>query len=99
MTLLQATFFLDLPTMADEVRDAAFEVQGLAGVMLVDLKADIEPGAEGVHFVQATLLCTPPEAYTWLTHLLIALEGEDGHAELITVRIDGLEFQSRALQE
>ncbi|MCD0158652.1 hypothetical protein IHN32_04185 [Deinococcus sp. 14RED07] len=99
MTLLQATFFLDLPTTADEVREAASEAQGLAGVMLVDLKTDIEPGAEGMHLVQATLLCAPPEAYTWLTHLLIALEGEDGRAELITVGIDGLEFQSRALQE
>lgn len=94
MTLLQATFLLDVPTTADEVRDAAFEVQGLAGVMLMDLKAEVQPGEEGAHFVQADLLCTSGEAYTWLTHLLIALEGEDGYAELVTVRIDGVEFQA-----
>ena len=95
MPLLEAAFVLDSPIDTQEVREAAFTVERRAEVILAGVHVDIQEGPSGeMQFVQAELLCTPEEAYTWLTYLLSELEGEDGYAELITVRIDGMEFQA-----
>lgn len=95
MPLLEASFVLDSPIDTQEVREAALTVEQQKNVLLADMQLEIQEGPSGeMQFVRADLLCTSEEAYTWLTHLLIALEGEDGYAELITVRIDGVEFQA-----
>ena len=95
MPLLEAAFVLDSPIDTQGVCEAAFTVERRAEVMLAGVHLDIQEGPSGeMQFVQADLLGTAEEAYTWLTYLLIELEGEDGYAELITVRIDGMEFQA-----
>ncbi|MFW8627837.1 hypothetical protein [Deinococcus sp. ME38] len=95
MPLLEAAFVLDTPIDAQEVREAVAAVAHQMNVMLVDVHLDIDEGPSGeVQFVQAELLCTPEEAHMWLMRVLVRLEGEEGYAELVTVRIDGVEFQA-----
>ncbi|MCD0160050.1 hypothetical protein IHN63_01890 [Deinococcus sp. 6YEL10] len=95
MPLLEAAFVLDSPIHTQEVREAALIVEKQTAVLLADMQLEIQEGPSGeLQFVRADLLCTPEEAYRWLTRLLGTLEGEDGYAELVTVRIDGVEFQA-----
>ncbi|GHG34375.1 hypothetical protein GCM10017784_30150 [Deinococcus indicus] len=95
MPLLEGAFVLDTPIDTQEVREAVAAVAHQMNVMLVDVHLDIDEGPSGeVQFVQAELLCTPEEAHMWLMRVLVRLEGEEGYAELVTVRIDGVEFQA-----
>jgi imidazolonepropionase-like amidohydrolase len=95
MPLLEAAFVLDTPIETQEVREAVSAAARQMKVTLIDVHLDIQEGPSGeVQFVQAELLCTPEEAHMWLMRVLIRLEGEEGYAEPVTVRIDGVEFQA-----